>query len=255
MSILRVRVINWEIELNWIEGTQLEPVVAFPYLGSIVTEDATCKEDIRSRLAKAQGIMSYLDNIWKGHGVSITTKIRLMKALVWPVATYGCESWTLKKDDEQRINAFEMKGLRRILRVTWTMKKTNEWVLNNAGVNRCLLGIIKKQKLKYCGHILRKQQHSCLERDIMQGTMPERRARWRRRIYGRDNIATWTGMMLTEALITNRRRLYKIEKDCPQCDRPSERRWLKNREHAVRHLNVHLILFWVFLSQDLEIPF
>jgi len=77
------------------------------------------------------------------NSISISTKIRLMKALVWPVATYGCESWTLRKNEETRLDAFELKGLRRILRVSWTAKKTNEWVLNKAGVKRELLDSVK----------------------------------------------------------------------------------------------------------------
>ena len=72
-----------------------------------------------------------------------------MKALVWPVATYGCESWTLRKNEETRLDAFEMKGLRKILRVSWTTKKTNEWVLNKAGVKRVLLDTVKARKLAY----------------------------------------------------------------------------------------------------------
>ena len=94
-----------------------------------------------------------------------------MKALVWPVATYDCENWTLGKNEETRLDAFEMKGLRKILRVSWTAKKTNEWVLNKAGVKRELLDTVKSRKLAYYGHTTRKQG-SCLEKEIMQGTMP-----------------------------------------------------------------------------------
>jgi len=86
--------------------------------------------------------------------------------LIWPVATYGCESWTLRKNEETCIDAFEMKGLRKILRVSWTAKKTNEWVLNKAGVKRKLLDTIKARKLAYNGHTMRKQG-SCLEKEIM----------------------------------------------------------------------------------------
>jgi len=87
-----------------------------------------------------------------------------MKALVWPVATHGCESWTLRKNEETRLDAFEMKGLKRMLRVSWTAKKTNEWVLNKAGVKRELLDTVKATKLAYYGHTMRKQG-SCLKKD------------------------------------------------------------------------------------------
>ena len=89
-----------------------------------------------------------------------------MKALVWPVATYGCESWTLRKDEETRLDAFEMKGLRKIPGVSRTAKKTNECVLNKAGVKRELLDIVNARKLAYYGHIMRKQG-SCLEKKMM----------------------------------------------------------------------------------------
>ena len=100
-------------------------------------------------------------------GLPISAKIRLMKALVWPVATYGCESWTLRKNEETRLtlDTFEIKELRKILRVSWTAKKTNKWVLNKAGVKREQLDTIKARKLAYYGHTIRKQG-SCLEKEL-----------------------------------------------------------------------------------------
>jgi len=88
-----------------------------------------------------------------------------MKALVWPVGTYGCESWTLRKNEETRLDAFEIKRLRKNLRVSWTA--TNEWVLNKVGVQRELLDTVKARELAYYGHTTRKQG-SCLEKEIMQ---------------------------------------------------------------------------------------
>ena len=119
-----------------------------------------------------------------------------MKVLVWPVATYGCESWTLRKNEETRLDAFEMKRLRRMLRVS---KKTNEWVLNKAGVKRELLDTVKARKLAYYGHTMRKQG-SCLEKEIMQGTMPGARRRGRPRTAWMDNIKTWTGLSMEESV-------------------------------------------------------
>jgi len=91
--------------------------------------DGECTTEFRTRLNRGQAIAASLQKIWKSHTIPISTKIRLMKALVWPVATFGCESWTLRKNEETRLDAFEMKGLRSMLRVSWTAKKTNEWVL------------------------------------------------------------------------------------------------------------------------------
>jgi len=112
---------------------------------------------------------------------------------------YGCESWTLRKNEETRLVAFEMKGLRKILRVSWTAEKTNEWVLNKAGVKSELLDPIKARKLAYYGHTMRKQG-SCLEKEIMQGTMPGARRRGRPRTAWMDNIKTWTGLPVEESV-------------------------------------------------------
>ena len=130
------------------------------------------------------------------HSIPISTKIRLMKVLVWPLATYGCESWTLRKNEETRLEAFEMKGLRKILRVSWTTKKTNEWVLNKAGVKRELLVIVKAKKLAY---IMRKQGN-CLEKEIMQGTMPGVRRRGRPLTAWIDDIKSWTRLSVEESI-------------------------------------------------------
>ena len=92
-----------------------------------------------------------------------------MKALVWPVAMYNCESWTLIKNEETRLDAYEIKGLMKILQVSWTAKKKNKWVLNKAGVKRELLDTVKARKLAYHGDTMRKQGR-CLEKDIMQGS-------------------------------------------------------------------------------------
>jgi len=122
-----------------------------------------------------------------------------MKALVWPVTTYGCKSWTLRKNEETRLDAFEMKGLRRILWVSLTVKKTNECVLNKAGVKRELSHAVKARKLAYYGHTMRKQG-SCLEKEIMQGTMAGARRRGRPRTAWMDNIKTWTGLSVEESI-------------------------------------------------------
>jgi len=122
-----------------------------------------------------------------------------MKALVWPVATYGCESWILRKNEETRLDAFEMKGLRKILLVLWAAKKTNEWVLNKAGVKKELLDTIKARNLAYYGHTMRKQG-SCLEKEVMQGTMPGARRSGRPRTAWVDNIKTWSGLSVEESV-------------------------------------------------------
>jgi len=118
---------------------------------------------------------------------------------VWPVATYGWERWTLRKNEEMRLGTFEMKGLSKVLRVSWTAKKTNEWVLNKAGVKRELLDTVKARKQAYNGHTMRKQG-SCLEKEIMQRTMPGACRRGRPHTAWMDNIKTWTGLPMEESV-------------------------------------------------------
>ena len=163
-----------------IQNEQLAQLNAFPYLGSQITEDGECTTEFRTRLNRGQAIGASLQKIWKSHSIPISPKIRLMKALVWPLAMYGCESWTLGKNEETRLEAFKMKGLRKILRVSRTTKKTNKWVLDKAAVKRELLDTGKARKLAYYGHTMSKHGN-CLEKEIMQGTMSGARRRGRPR--------------------------------------------------------------------------
>jgi hypothetical protein len=182
-----------------IQGTQLEQVTTFTYLGSLITEDSECTKEFRARLNKGQMIRTALKTLWKSHGIHIKTKVRLEKALIWSVVTYGCESWTIRKNEVTRLEAFEMKGLRSILRVPWTAKKTNEWVLEKAGTKRELLATVKWRKLAYCGHVMRKHGDS-LEKQIMQGTLPGSRSRGRPRTSWIENITQWTGLTVGQLI-------------------------------------------------------
>ena len=111
-----------------IQNELLEQVDTFPYLGSQITDDGECTTEFRTRLNRGQAIEASLQKIWKSHNIPISTKIRLIKALVWPVATYGCKSWTLRKNEETRLGAFEMKGLRRMLRFSVCSYSSNSFI-------------------------------------------------------------------------------------------------------------------------------
>src|SRR6218665_474306 len=146
-----------------------------------------------------------MKQIWKSHGIKLTTKVRLMRALMWPVATYGCESWIINKRDERGIEAVEMKCIRRILRVSWTQTKTNEWGLETAGMERELLNIIKRRKLSYFGHVMRKEG-DCLEEEIMQGTTTGARKQGKPRMRWMNNMEEWTGMPFEDLMKKTRDR-------------------------------------------------
>ena len=142
----------------------------------------------------------HLPNIWKSHMIPVEIKRRLLETLVWPIATYGSEAWTMSKVDEQRIEAFEMKTLRRMLQVHWSTHTTNDAVLERAGTQRKLLHSIKKRRLRYIGHTLRRP--SALQAIIATGMIPGTNRRGRPRTTWHDNTKTWTGLTLTEQIRT-----------------------------------------------------
>jgi len=148
-------------------GEVLEEVESFVYLGSVFTRDGSCTQDVRKRLAMGRSAMQSLSSVWKSKDTSTTTKVRLLKALVWSVAIYGSEGWTLRSKEEKYIEAFEMWCYRRLLRIPWTHHKTNEWILCNLKVDRELLARVKSLKLGFYGHTTRK--YESMEKEIVQG--------------------------------------------------------------------------------------
>ena len=154
-----------------------------------------------------------MQRLWQSHDVSTDTKLRLLKTTVWSAATYGCEGWTLKKSDESRIEAFEMKGLRQILRVSWTARKNNEWIVEKTGVTKTLLASAKTKRLRYFGHIMR---HNCIEKDIIQGTLSEKTKSGRPKTIWLGNIIQWTDMDLEKSTESNGQQ-NSMEKDDPWC--------------------------------------
>jgi len=180
-----------------LSGKDLEEVESFVYLGSIFTRDVSCSNDIRKTLAIGRSVMQSLSSIWRSKDISTTTKIRLLKALVWSVAIYGCEGWTLYSRDQKCIDAFEMWCYRRLLRIPWTQHKTNEWILGELDVERELLGRVKSLKLGHYGHVTRKYEN--MEKELIQGCAPGNRSRGRQRRRWTDDIIEWTGLTITEA--------------------------------------------------------
>ncbi|GFS09341.1 reverse transcriptase-like [Elysia marginata] len=143
-----------------VDQTVLENVEDFKYLGSVKTIDGSCSKDIKMRIGMAKKKMIELNNVWKDHNIPIELKLKLLKCLIWPIMMYGCEAWSQKKDDDKRIEAAEMWFYRRILRVKWTDKRTNESVLKELKTERTLLNLINAKKLKY---VLRNHRTSLIK--------------------------------------------------------------------------------------------
>ena len=142
---------SWEIE-----GKTVETVSDFILGGSKITVDGDCSHEIKRRLLLGRKVMTNLDSILKSRDITLPTKVRLVKAMVFPVVIYGCESWTIKKDECQRIDAFELWCWRRLLRVPWTARRSNQSILKEISPVCSLEGPMLKLKLQYFGHLIRR---------------------------------------------------------------------------------------------------
>ena len=173
-----------------INGQTVENVNHFEYLGARIEGDGRSGNEIRRRLAIAKQKLNKMKQVWKGQNTG--TKLRIMKACVFPIAIYGCEAWTPLKIDLQRIDSFEMQCYRKILRIPWTAKITNEKVRQKLKIKYKYLNTkVKKLKLSFFGHIKR---HESLEKTILEGELQGKRGRGKPRRSWKDDIEKWLGM-------------------------------------------------------------
>ena len=140
---------SWEID-----GETLETVSDFLLGGSKIIADGDCSHEIERCLLLGRKVMTILDSIFKSRDITLPTKVRLVKATVFPVVMYGCESWTMKKAECRRIDAFELWCWRRLLRVPWTARRSNQSILKEINPGISLEGMILKLKLQYFGHLM-----------------------------------------------------------------------------------------------------
>ena len=140
---------------SWgIDGETVETVSDFILGGSKITADGDCSHEIKRRLLLEGKVMTNLDSIFKSRDIILPTKVHLVKAMVFPVVMYGCESWTVKKAECQRTDAFEVWCWRRLLRVTWTARRSNQSLLKEMSPGCSLEGLMLKLKLQYFGHLM-----------------------------------------------------------------------------------------------------
>ena len=147
------------------DGETVETVSDFIFGGSKITADRDCSHEIKRRLLLGRKVMTNLDSILKSRNITLPTKGRLVKAMVFPVVMYGCESWTVKKAERQRIDAFELWCWIRLLRVPWTAKRSNQSILKEISPGCSLEGMMLKLKLQYFGHLI--QRVDSLEKTLM----------------------------------------------------------------------------------------
>ena len=140
---------------SWqINGETVDTVADFIFLGSIITPDDDCSHEIKKHLLLGRKVMTNLDSILKSGDITLSTKAHLVKATVFPVVMYGCESWTIKKAELRRIDAFEQWCWRRVLRVPWTARRSNQSILKGISPGCSLEGLMLKLKLQYFGHLI-----------------------------------------------------------------------------------------------------
>ena len=137
-----------------IDGESVETVSDFIFWGSKITADGDCSHEIKRHLILGRQVMTNLDSILKSRDITLPTKVHLVKAMVFPVATYGYESWTVKKAEHRRIDAFELWCWRRFLRVPWTTRRSNQSILKQISPGYSLEGMMLKLKLQYFGHLM-----------------------------------------------------------------------------------------------------
>ena len=161
---------------SWqIDGETMETVTNFIFFGSKITADGDGSHQIKRHLLFGRKVMTNLDSILKSRDITLPTKIRLVKATVFPVVMYGCESWTIKKAEQQRIDAFELWCWRRLLRVPWTARRSKQSILKEISPEYSLEGQMLKPKLQYFGHLI--QRTDSLEKTLMLGKIEGRRRR------------------------------------------------------------------------------
>ena len=171
-------------------------MIDFDYLGSLITQNGDGIKEIRRRLGMSTKKLKSMEKLWKGSNAE--TKLKFLRALIFPIATYGSETWSLSKEAEKKINAFELRCYRKILRIPWTEKRTNVSILTELGniPEEWLQNTIVSRKLKYFGHVKR---HDCLERDIYEGIIEGKRGRGRPRRRWSKDISERLNTTVTEA--------------------------------------------------------
>ena len=182
---------SWEID-----GETVETVSDFILWGPKITADGDHSHEIKRCLLLGGKIMTNLDSIFKSRDIPVPTKVHLLKAMVFPVVMYGCESWTVKKAEHRRTDAFELWFWRRLLRVPWTARRSNQSILKEISPGISLEGVMLKLKLQYFGHLM--QRVDSLGKTVMLGGIGGKRRRGRQRMRWLDGITESVDVSLSE---------------------------------------------------------
>ena len=178
---------------SWkVDGETMETVRNFLSLSSKITADGECSHEIKRCLLLGRKVLTNLDSILKSRDITLPTKVNLVKAIIFPVVMYGCESWAIKKAEHWRIDAFELLCWRRLLRVPWTARRSNQSILKEISPEYSLEGLTLKLKLQYYGHLIRRTdswKHYDVGKDWKQeekGTTEDEMVGWHHQLNGQE---------------------------------------------------------------------
>ena len=170
LNIQKTKIMASSTITSWrIDGETVETLADFVFWGSKITADGDCSHEIKRCLLLGRKVMTNLDSIFKSRDITLSIKVHLVKAMVFPVVMYGCESWTKKKAERRRIDAFELRCWRRLLRVHWTARRSNQSILKEISSGCSLEGLMLKLKLQYFGHLM--WRADSFEKTLMLGKM------------------------------------------------------------------------------------
>ena len=199
LNILKTKIMALgPITSRQIDGETMETVTDFIFLGSKITADGDCSREIKRHFLLRRKAMSNLDSILKSRDITLPTKVCLVKAMVFPIVLYGFESWTIKKAEHQRIDAFELWCWRRLLRVPWTVQRSNQSILKEISLEYSLEGLMLKLKPQYFGHLL--WRIDSLEKTMTLGKIEGRRRKGWQRMRWLDGIPVLMDMSLSKLL-------------------------------------------------------
>ena len=197
LNIQETKIMASSLITSWqIDKEIVETVAGFIFLSSKITVDGDCSHEIKRCLLLGRKVMTNLDSLLKSRDITLPTKVRLVKAIVFPVVMYGCESWTVKKAEHRRIDAFELWCWRRLLRVPWTARRSNQSILKEISPECSLKGLMLKLKLQYFGHLM--QTADSFEKTMMLGKIEGRRRRGWQMMRWLDGITDSMNMSLSK---------------------------------------------------------